>query len=90
MRCSTPLIDTCADACLTAGAYGAKLTGSGHGGCLFALVAPEQIAAVLATLRHLPVHAVVLDGSGGVRITLDPPDEEREGSTSEGCAIWTS
>jgi mevalonate kinase len=90
MRCSTPLIDTCVDACLTAGAYGAKLTGSGHGGCLFALAAPERVGAVLAALHHLPVHAVVLDGSGGVQITLDPPDEDREGSRSEGCATWTS
>lgn len=40
MRCSTPLINRCVTACLEAGAYGAKLTGSGHGGCLFALV-PE-------------------------------------------------
>jgi mevalonate kinase len=38
MGCSTPLIDRCVTACLEAGAYGAKLTGSGHGGCLFALV----------------------------------------------------
>lgn len=80
MRCSTPLIDTCVEACLAAGADGAKLTGSGHGGCLFALVAPERVDAVLAALRSLPVHAVVLDGldAEGVQITLDGEREKAE------------
>jgi galactokinase len=60
VRCSTPLIDTCASRALTAGAYGAKLSGSGHGGCLFALVPADAVTAVLASLADLPVHAMAL------------------------------
>jgi mevalonate kinase len=97
MRCSTPLIDTCVEACLTAGADGAKLTGSGHGGCLFALVAPERVGRVLAALASLPVRTVVLDGAdtAGVQVALDEreddrEDRDREGSTSEGWQTWAS
>jgi mevalonate kinase len=97
MRCSTPLIDTCVEACLTAGADGAKLTGSGHGGCLFALVAPDRVGRVLAALASLPVRTVVLDGADtdGVQVTLnerddDVEDRDREGSTSEGWQTWAS
>ncbi|WP_291408463.1 hypothetical protein [Actinophytocola sp.] len=61
MKCSTPLIDRCVAACMTAGAYGAKLTGSGHGGCLFALVPPERISAVVDAVAGLPVRPLVLD-----------------------------
>jgi mevalonate kinase len=59
-RCSTPLIDACIERALAAGAYGAKLTGSGHGGCFFALVPPDATAAVLAALEDLPVHTQAL------------------------------
>jgi mevalonate kinase len=93
MRCSTPLIDACVEACIGAGADGAKLTGSGHGGCLFALVAPERVGRVLAALASLPVRTVVLDGAdtAGVQVTLDAHDsEDREGSTSEGWQTWVS
>jgi mevalonate kinase len=97
MRCSTPLIDTCVQACLTAGADGAKLTGSGHGGCLFALVAPERVGRVLAGLASLPVRSVVLDGADadGVQVTHDHhgddrDDRDQEGSTSEGWQTWAS
>jgi mevalonate kinase len=71
--CSTALIDACVDRCLSAGAYGAKLTGSGHGGCLFALVPPDRVEAVLSALQPLPVEAVVLDGTdpGGVEATSE-------------------
>jgi galactokinase len=58
--CSTELIDTCADRVRAAGAFGAKLTGSGHGGCLFALVPHEAVTAVLEAVADLPVHAVAL------------------------------
>lgn len=72
MGCSTPLIDRCVTACLDAGAYGAKLTGSGHGGCLFALVAPDQVWAVVNAVADLPVRHLVLDDTDpqGVRSTL--------------------
>lgn len=59
VRCSTPLIDECVTRLLAAGAYGAKLTGSGHGGCLFALTPAEAIEPVVAALRDLPVRVMV-------------------------------
>lgn len=58
--CSTDLIDTCANRVLAAGAFGAKLTGSGHGGCLFAPVPHEALTAVLDAVTDLPVHAIAL------------------------------
>ncbi len=60
VRCSTELIDACIDKILRAGGYGAKLSGSGHGGCLFALVPDGAVDAVLAALATLPVYAVAL------------------------------
>jgi hypothetical protein len=65
VRCSTSLIDTCVARMLAAGAYGAKLSGSGHGGCLFALVPEDAVDAVLAALVSLPVHAVALHATEG-------------------------
>lgn len=59
VRCSTPLIDECVRRCLTAGAYGAKLTGSGHGGCLIALAPIERLGAIHALLSDLPVRLMV-------------------------------
>jgi len=63
VHCSTELIDTCASRVLAAGAFGAKLTGSGHGGCLFALVPDDALTTVLASVADLPVHAVALPAS---------------------------
>lgn len=70
--CSTPLIEQCVTRCLEAGAYGAKLTGSGHGGCLFALVPRDRLAAVIGAVDSLPVRHLVLDDtdSRGVECTL--------------------
>lgn len=72
MGCSTPLIEQCVTRCLEAGAYGAKLTGSGHGGCLFALVSRDRLAAVIGAVDSLPVRHLVLDDtdSRGVECTL--------------------
>jgi mevalonate kinase len=60
MGCSTALIEACVAATLRAGAYGAKLTGSGHGGCLFALAAPDDADRVRAALAGLPVRTWLL------------------------------
>ncbi|GAA3083426.1 hypothetical protein GCM10020000_81970 [Streptomyces olivoverticillatus] len=62
-HCSTPLIDGCADRTLRAGAIGAKLSGSGYGGCLFALVPDDALASVITAVADLPVHAFVLPAS---------------------------
>ncbi|GAA1886162.1 mevalonate kinase family protein [Asanoa iriomotensis] len=74
VRCSTDLTDHCVIRCLAAGAYGAKLTGSGHGGCLFALVPLDAIGPVLATLRDLPVRVMVFTTSESHGVVF-PPSE---------------
>jgi len=73
VACSTPLLDECASRAVRAGAYGAKLSGSGHGGCLFALVPDDAVAAVLASVAALPVHAVALPRSDPVGMTCALP-----------------
>jgi len=45
---STPEIDALVDACLEAGAVGARITGAGWGGCVVALVASEQVEAFVS------------------------------------------
>jgi galactokinase len=74
VRCSTDLIDECVTRCLAAGAYGAKLTGSGHGGCLFALAPLDAIGPVLAALRDLPVRVMVFT-AGEPHGVVFPPSE---------------
>ncbi|MFC6012113.1 mevalonate kinase [Nocardia lasii] len=49
---STTHIDTLVTAALDAGAYGAKLTGAGLGGCVLALTEPAEAASVSAALRR--------------------------------------
>lgn len=72
MGCSTPLTDRCVTACLEAGAYGAKLTGSGHGDCMFAVVPNDRVPTVVAALDTLPVRHLVWDDAEppGVEYTL--------------------
>jgi len=53
--CSTPLIDECVRICLENGALGAKLTGSGMGGCLFALTSEEKLTEIVSKINKLPV-----------------------------------
>jgi mevalonate kinase len=59
VHCSTPLIEECVSRCLATGAYGAKLTGSGHGSCMFALVPWEALEAIRSALAPLPVWVMV-------------------------------
>lgn len=47
---SSPALDQLVDAAVAAGAYGAKLTGAGRGGCAIALVDPDRAAAVSSAL----------------------------------------
>lgn len=80
VACSTPLIEECVSRVLAAGAYGAKLSGSGHGGCLFALVPDDAVAAVLASVTDLPVHAVALPRSDPAGLTCTPSVAARHGA----------
>lgn len=47
---STPALDACVEAAIRAGAYGAKLSGSGHGGCMFALTDATHADTVAAAI----------------------------------------
>ncbi|MDI6104351.1 hypothetical protein QLQ12_37750 [Actinoplanes sp. NEAU-A12] len=74
VRCSTPLIDECVARCLASGAYGAKLTGSGYGGCLVALAPIEQIGVIHAALADLPVRVMVFTTGEPHGLVFPPSD----------------
>lgn len=59
MRVSTPLLESCVSACLKNGALGAKITGTGMGGCMFALVLKDDSKRVQEALNMLPVRVYV-------------------------------
>ncbi|HOF50229.1 MAG TPA: galactokinase family protein [Candidatus Colwellbacteria bacterium] len=59
MGVSTDLIEKCVDLSLENGALGAKLTGTGMGGCMFALVKKENTPALVGSLSRLPVKIYV-------------------------------
>lgn len=63
MQCSTELLDKCVDVCMQNGAYGAKLTGTGMGGCMFALASEDSTAAIQQKLATLPIRARVVNFS---------------------------
>ena len=64
LKISTPKIDRMIDAAMSAGAYGAKINGSGGGGCMFAY-ASENPERVLEAVRRISDAFVVSidDGS---------------------------
>jgi galactokinase len=62
-KISTPKIDRMIEAALNAGAYGAKINGSGGGGCMFAY-APENPEAVAESVRRVSEAAVVTVDAG--------------------------
>lgn len=65
LRISTPKIDRMIDAALAAGALGAKINGSGGGGCMFAY-APDhyqQVAAAIARAGGKPYIIEVAQGA---------------------------
>lgn len=73
---STPELDTLVDALLHSGAYGARLTGAGFGGCAVALVPADTVDSVVeravaryrsATAREpIPLLVRAVDGAGVV------------------------
>ncbi|MDQ1462806.1 MAG: galactokinase [Actinomycetota bacterium] len=75
-RVSTPELDVLVDALVGAGAYGARLTGAGFGGCAVALVRSEKVdeVATRACSRYVsatgltptPLVVRAVDGAGPV------------------------
>jgi len=66
---STELLDLCVDTCLKNGAYGGKLTGTGMGGCMFALAKEENLDKIQRALTQLPVKVYITSFSqDGVRL----------------------
>ncbi len=55
MRSSTFLLDACVEVSIKNGAHGAKLTGTGMGGCMFAFVEEENVEKLTQALDKLPV-----------------------------------
>ncbi len=52
---STELLDRSVDACLAGGGFGAKLTGTGMGGCAVALAPWDAVESIQKRLADLPV-----------------------------------
>ncbi len=70
-RVSTPKIDRMIDAALGAGALGAKINGSGGGGCMFAY-APAQAHEVAEAIQLAGGHAYIVSidaGTGNMPLT---------------------
>lgn len=51
LKITTPKIDTMIHAALEAGAYGAKIVGSGKGGCIVALAPKENVQSVIEAIK---------------------------------------
>jgi galactokinase len=78
---STPELDALVDAFAHAGAYGARLTGAGFGGCVVALVAARAVDEVVARAAaryrsatgQAPISLVVraVDGAGPIDSPID-------------------
>jgi galactokinase len=65
LRISTPKIEAMIGAALDAGALGAKINGSGGGGCMFAYApsGPEKVAAAIAAVGGRPMIVRVDEGA---------------------------
>ncbi len=71
IQVSTPLLDGMVEASLEAGALGAKMNGSGGGGCMFAL-APGQEAEVKAAIEALGARADLVHICSGAQVQRIP------------------
>jgi galactokinase len=56
---STELLDTCVELSLEAGGLGGKLSGTGFGGCMFALAHESIVESIVTRLKELPVDIYV-------------------------------
>jgi len=66
LKISTSKIDEMIDAALEAGAYGAKINGSGGGGCMFAY-APENAEKILEAVNRIGKEAFIVHTDEGTR-----------------------
>jgi len=66
LKISTPKIDRMIELALEAGAYGAKINGSGGGGCMFAY-APENSEKVLAAINTIGKEAYIIYSDNGTQ-----------------------
>ncbi len=66
LKISTPKIDRMVEAALNAGAYGAKINGSGGGGCMFAY-APENPEKIKAAIEKEGGEAYIVSTDDGTR-----------------------
>ena len=69
---TTPAIDALVDHGVNAGAWGAKVCGSGGGGCLLFLADPSSVPAIQRTLTE--AGATVIDttiDSDGLQVSAD-------------------
>lgn len=69
LRISTPKIDRMIEAAMDAGAYGAKINGSGGGGCMFAY-APEHPERVAEAIERAGGRALVVTADVGTRTEI--------------------
>jgi len=67
LHISTPKIEEMIESSLQAGAFGAKINGSGGGGCIFAYT-PENAEQVAEALRKLGAKTYIIRVDEGVRI----------------------
>ena len=67
LKISTPKIDRMIEAALKAGAYGAKINGSGGGGCMFAY-APENTQAVARAVEEAGGRAYIVSVDRGTAV----------------------
>jgi galactokinase len=74
LKISTPKIDKMIDKAMEAGAYGAKINGSGGGGCMFAYApdSPEQVAEAVARAGG---KATVVTTDSGTRTEIMQADD---------------
>ncbi len=71
IRTSTPKINTMIEEALHAGALGAKINGSGGGGCMFAY-APEKTEQVAEAIKKVGAEVSIIQVDEGVRIEPVP------------------
>jgi galactokinase len=69
IQVSTPKLDRMVEAAMSEGALGAKVNGSGGGGCMFAF-APGRREAVAEAIRSAGGKAYLVDGHPGLQVSI--------------------